>query len=43
MKPLNLIALLCFLGGATWALTRNERSVREIQSYYYSALMPFLK
>jgi rod shape-determining protein MreC len=43
MKPLNLIALLCFLGGATWALTRSDRSVREIQVYYYSALMPFLK
>ncbi len=43
MKPLNLIALLCFLGGATWALTRSDRSVREIQMYYYSALMPFLK
>jgi rod shape-determining protein MreC len=43
MKPLNLIALLCFLGGATWALTRSDRSVREIQLYYYSALMPFLK
>ena len=43
MKPLNLIALLCFLGGATWALTRSERSVREIQLGYYKAIMPFLK
>jgi rod shape-determining protein MreC len=43
MKPLNLIALLCFLGGATWALTRSDRSVREIQHGYYSVLMPFLK
>ena len=43
MKPLNLIALLCFLGGATWALTRSDRSVRQIQYYYYSALLPFLK
>ncbi|MGC4017744.1 MAG: hypothetical protein QM755_24980 [Luteolibacter sp.] len=24
MKPQNLIALLLFLGGAVWALTRNE-------------------
>ena len=43
MKPFNLIALLCFLGGATWALTRSERTVREIQSHYYSIMMPFLK
>jgi rod shape-determining protein MreC len=43
MKPLNLIALLCFLGGATWALTRSDRSVRSIQNTYYSALNPFLK
>ena len=31
MRPLNLIAFLLFLGGAVWALTRSERSVREIQ------------
>lgn len=43
MKPLNLIALLCFLGGATWALTRSDRSVRSIQNTYYTALSPFLK
>ena len=43
MKPLNLIALLLFLGGAVWALTRSERSVREIQAVYYSAMAPFLK
>ncbi|MFT3992656.1 MAG: rod shape-determining protein MreC, partial [Luteolibacter sp.] len=43
MKPLNLIALLLFLGGATWALTRSERMVREIQGHYYSAMRPFLK
>jgi len=43
MKPLNLIALLLFLGGATWALTRSERAVREIQGTYYSAMRPFLK
>jgi rod shape-determining protein MreC len=43
MKPLNLIALLLFLGGAVWALTRSDRSVREIQAAYYSAMSPFLK
>jgi rod shape-determining protein MreC len=43
MKPLNLIALLLFLGGAVWALTRSDRTVREIQAAYYSAMSPFLK
>lgn len=43
MKPLNLIALLLFLGGAVWALTRSDRSVREIQTAYYRAMAPFLK
>ncbi len=43
MKPLNLIALLLFLGGAVWALTRSDRSVREIQASYYSAISPLLK
>jgi rod shape-determining protein MreC len=43
MKPLNLIALLLFLGGAVWALTRSERIVREIQNAYYEAISPFLK
>ncbi|BCX49897.1 rodshape-determining protein MreC [Haloferula helveola] len=42
MKPLNLLALLLFLAGATWALTRSERSVREIQATYYRAISPFL-
>lgn len=42
MKPLNLLALLVFLGGLTWALTRSERSVREIQAAYYRAISPFL-
>ncbi len=42
MKPLNLLALLVFLGGLTWALTRSERSVREIQATYYRAISPFL-
>jgi rod shape-determining protein MreC len=43
MKPLNLIALLLFLGGAIWTLTRSERAVREIQTGYFSAVSPFLK
>ena len=43
MKPLNLIAFLLFLGGAIWALTRSDRSVRAIQNAYYSAISPFLK
>src|SRR6188768_2654044 len=43
MKPLNLIALLLFLGGAVWALTRSERAVREVQDLYFSAMSPFLK
>ncbi|MCH7225289.1 rod shape-determining protein MreC [Haloferula sp. A504] len=42
MKPLNLLALLVFLAGLTWALTRSERSVREIQATYYRAISPFL-
>ena len=42
MKPLNLIALLLFLGGALWALTRSDRVVRSIQATYYSAISPFL-
>jgi rod shape-determining protein MreC len=43
MKPLNLIAILLFLSGAVWALTRSERTVREIQRGYFSAISPFLK
>lgn len=42
MKPLNLIALLLFLAGTVWALTRSERTVREIQRTYYACLSPFL-
>ena len=42
MKPLNLLALLVFLSGLTWALTRSEQSVREIQATYYRAISPFL-
>jgi len=43
MKPLKLIAVLLFLGGAVWALTRSERAVREIQDRYFAAISPFLK
>jgi len=43
MKPLNLIALLLFLGGAVWSLTRSDRTVREIQNAYFAAMSPFLK
>lgn len=43
MKPLNLIALLLFLGGAVWALTRLDPAVRDIQAAYYSAISPFLR
>ncbi|MES2660997.1 MAG: rod shape-determining protein MreC [Verrucomicrobiota bacterium] len=43
MKPLNLIALLLFLGGAVWAFTHSDRAVREVQTVYFSAMSPFLK
>lgn len=43
MKPQNLIALLLFIAGAVWALTRSEPSVRSIQKTYYKAIGPFLK
>ena len=43
MKPLNLIALLLFLGGAVWAITHSDRAVREVQNLYFSAMSPFLK
>lgn len=42
MKPLNLLALLLFLGGLVWALTLSEASVREIQRGYYAIIAPFL-
>jgi rod shape-determining protein MreC len=42
MRPLNLLAFLLFLAGTVWALTRSERTVRDIQATYYSWLMPFL-
>jgi rod shape-determining protein MreC len=42
MKPLNLIALLLFLAGATWALTRSEKVVRDIQVNYFKIISPTL-
>lgn len=42
MKPLNLIALLLFLAGATWALTRSEAVVRDIQVAYFKIISPTL-
>jgi rod shape-determining protein MreC len=43
MKPQNLIALLLFIAGAVWALTRSDSTVRHIQKNYYVAISPFLK
>jgi rod shape-determining protein MreC len=42
MKPLNLIALLLFLAGTMWALTRSESVVREIQVAYFKVISPTL-
>jgi rod shape-determining protein MreC len=43
MKPLHLLALMLFLAGSAWSLTRSEQAVREFQALYYSAVSPFLK
>jgi len=43
MKPLNLVALLVFLAGTVWVLTRSELTVREIQTAYYKSISVFLK
>lgn len=42
MKPLNLIALLLFIGGTVWVLTRGETTVRSIQKTFYSVISPFI-
>lgn len=42
MKPLNLLAIILFLAGATWALTRSESVVREIQVAYFKLISPTL-
>jgi len=38
MKPQNLLALLLFIAGAVWALTRSEQAVRNIQKTYYNGI-----
>ncbi len=43
IKPISLLALLLFLAGTAWAMTRSERTVREIQCAYYAAIGPFLR
>jgi rod shape-determining protein MreC len=43
MKPFSLLALLIFLGAATWVLTWSPSMVRKVQTVYYSAITPFLK
>jgi len=43
IKPINLLALLLFLAGTAWAMTRSQRVVREIQCAYYTAIGPFLR
>lgn len=43
MKPLNLAALLLFIAGTAFALTRSESTVREIQHGYYALIGPALK
>lgn len=42
MRPLNLLALLLFLAGVTWALTRSPKTVRSMQATYYRTISPFL-
>lgn len=42
MKPLNLIALLLFIAGTVWVLTRGETTVRSIQKTFYSIISPFI-
>ncbi len=43
MKPLNLAALLLFLGAAIWAFTRSDRTVRNVQEVYFAAMSPLMK
>ena len=42
MKLLNLIALLLFIAGTTWVLTRSDTSVRHIQKTFYIVISPFI-
>jgi len=43
MKPQNLLALLLFIAGAAWALTRSEHAVLEIQKTYYNSISYVVK
>ncbi|MGE9267171.1 MAG: rod shape-determining protein MreC [Verrucomicrobiales bacterium] len=43
MRPINLLALLLFIGGLVWVITLSQPSVRQIQKTYYTAISPFLK
>ncbi len=43
MKPQNLLALLLFIAGAAWALTRSEQAVLEIQKTYYNSISYVVK
>lgn len=43
MKPVTLIALLLFLAGTVWTLTRSESTVRGIQRTYYGILGSAMK
>jgi rod shape-determining protein MreC len=42
MKPLNFLALILFVAGLVWVFTLSEKSVRQIQKSYYSAISPLI-
>ena len=42
MKPLNFFALILFVAGLVWVFTLSEKSVRQIQKSYYSAISPLI-
>jgi len=42
MKPFNFVALLLFAAGLVWVFTLSERTVRQIQKTYYSAISPII-
>lgn len=43
MRPLNLIALLVFLGATVWVFTLSEPIVRKVQQGFYTLIAPILK
>ena len=43
MKPLQVIITVIFLVVAVLVITRSERTVRDIQGTYFSAISPFVK